>query len=241
MQDFLKAGRDRVWIKICGTTTLEDAQCALDAGADALGFVFAPSPRRVSVAQAANITAHLRPDVKSYGVFVHPSFAEVVATVQEAGLSGIQLHAFSDPTLTKQLRAYFDANPGGRRVSIFQVLHYPASGQGFASALQTAAQDSAADGLLIDSRSGGVQGGTGLRFDWRKARRELLDIAPHVRLIVAGGLTPENVEEAVATLAPWGLDVVTGVEKEPGRKDLERVQTFIQRARASVSTPYSKA
>ena len=231
--------RNRLWIKICGTTSLEDAQCAVAAGADALGFVFAPSPRQVSAAQAAAITAQLPPEVEAYGVFVHPSFAEVIETVEKAALSGVQLHASSDRLLPRRLREHFDANHARKRVSILQVLHYPANGEDFQSVLREAERDSAADGILIDSRSGAAQGGTGLRFDWQQARSQLLQAAPHTRLIAAGGLRPENVAEAVSTLCPWGVDVATGVEAAPGRRDPARVRDFIQRARAAIPSPAS--
>ena len=228
--------KERLWVKICGTTNLEDAQCAITAGADALGFVFAPSPRRVTPAQVAIITAQLPSEIELYGVFVHPSFAEILETVEAAGLSGVQLHASSEPMLTQRLREHFDASRGQNRVSILRVLHYPANGESFESVLQTAEQDPAADGVLVDSRSGGARGGTGLRFDWQQARKTFLAARPHSRLIVAGGLRPENVQEAVATLCPRGVDVVTGVEASPGRKDLALVRAFIERARSAART-----
>ncbi len=237
----LTGAKGRLWVKICGTTSLEDAQCAVSAGADALGFVFAPSSRRVTGAQVAAITAHLPTAIESYGVFVHPEFADVMKTVEHAGLSGVQLHASDDPTLARRLRDRFDALSSGKYIKILRVIHYPANGEGFGAKLGAAAQDLAADGVLVDSRAGAAQGGTGLRFDWRQAKKAFIGGPPHTKLIVAGGLTPENVAEAIATLRPWGIDVVTGVEAEPGRKDPARVRAFLDRARAASHEQASKS
>ncbi len=230
-----------MWIKICGNTTLDDARLAIDAGADALGFVFAPSSRQVSPSLVAAITARLprsvpRP-VELYGVFVHPTFEQVVETVGTAGLTGVQLHATSDPTLPTRLREHFSSTGGRKRLGLLQVLHVPA-GQALDSAsldqnLRELAADHSLDAVLIDSRTASAEGGTGLRFHWAEASGSFLQAVPHLRLIVAGGLAPENIAEAIATLRPWGIDVVTGVESAPGRKDPARVRAFVERARAA--------
>lgn len=234
-----------MWVKVCGTTTLDDARLAIDAGADALGFVFAPSPRQVSPAQVAAIAARLPLHVERYGVFVHPTFEQVIGTVAAAALTGVQLHATDDPTLAARLREHFSAIPGRRRLGLLRVLHVPAENAlqssapskglqaGLEDGLRELAADHSLDAVLIDSRTAAAEGGTGLRFNWAEASGSFLQAAPHLRLIVAGGLSPENVAEAVATLRPWGVDVVTGVEAAPGRKDPARVRAFVDRARAA--------
>ncbi len=215
-------GGTLMWVKVCGTTSLEDAQVAVEAGADALGFVFASSPRRVTPAQAAAITAHIAAPVLCVGVFVDSTLEEVIATVEQAGLGGVQLHSSSDATLAGRLRAHF-----GDNVQILRVLHYAPE----MLAEQLATFDPAVDAILIDSRTAQAVGGTGVRFDWQAARALLQSAHPGMRIVVAGGLNPENVQEAIATLAPAGVDVVTGVETAPGRKDAAKVRAFVQNAR----------
>ena len=230
-----------MWVKVCGTTSLSDAELAISAGADALGFVFAASSRQVSAAQVRAITRLLPPRIERYGVFIEPSFDQVVETVEEAGLSGVQLHATGDPTLAPRLRAHYGALAGRKRLGILRVLHLPTAGAsgGDELASQLAALEAdhavehAVDAVLIDSRSASAPGGTGLRFDWAQASGSFLRAAPHLRLIVAGGLSPNNVAEAIATLRPWGVDVVSGVEAAPGRKDPSKVKAFVERARAT--------
>ncbi len=222
----------RVWVKICGTTTFEDAALAVDAGADALGFIFARSPRQVTPAQVARIAAKLPEHIERYGVFVQPSFADVVETVEEAGLTGVQIHATDDWALAARLRAHYSAQAGRKRFGLLQVLHF---GSGFNAQLEALQQDHSVDAVLVDSHSASAEGGTGLRFDWAAASGSFLRAAPHLRLIAAGGLAPENVAEAIATLRPWGVDVVTGVEATPGCKDAAKVRSFIERAQKAAS------
>lgn len=234
-----------MWVKICGTTTLEDARCAVDAGADALGFVLAPSPREVTPAQVAVITTRLPLQVERFGVFVHPTFEQVVAAVGTAGLSGVQIHATDDPSLAPRLRAHFSAIPGRRRLGLVRVLHLPVDGavrpSEIEAELETLATDHSLDAVLLDARTATAIGGTGLRFDWAAASGTVLRGAPHLRVIAAGGLAPDNVAEAVAMLRPWGVDVVTGVEAAPGRKDPEKVRAFVARARAAAQAMLAPA
>jgi phosphoribosylanthranilate isomerase len=226
-----------MWIKICGTTNLEDAQLAIDAGADALGFVFAKSPRRVTPEQVAAITRELPPSVEKYGVFVDADCDEIVATVRTAGLTGVQLHGAAPSSgpvfasdLAQRLRAQFGAGLG-----ILRVLHYDTNPAGFAAQLDGLRQNPAIDAVLVDSRSAQAMGGTGTRFDWQAARASLQAAREQLRIIVAGGLSPGNVGAAIATLEPWGVDVVSGVEAAPGRKDPARVKQFITTARAAAA------
>jgi phosphoribosylanthranilate isomerase len=217
-----------MWIKICANTSLEDAQLAVDAGAHAVGFVFAESPRRVTRAQVSAITPHLPDSIEKYGVFSDATFDDVVETVIECGLTGIQLHTTSDPGFPLRLREHFAVILGRARLEILRVLHYASD---FDAQLEELRQDHAVDAVLIDSRTAKAVGGTGVAFDWRAAQTSFLRSAPHLRLIVAGGLRPENVADAIYTLQPWGVDVATGVEAAPGRKDPAKVLAFVDEAR----------
>lgn len=220
-----------MWIKICGNTNLEDAQLAVEAGADALGFVFARSPRRVDAAAVSRITLHLPDTVEKYGVFVDADFDEIVRAVDQSGLTGVQLHVTQDSRLSSRLREHF-----GSALKILRVLHYA---QDFETQLRALQQDESLDAVLIDSRTATAVGGTGTTFDWQAARRSFLN--PASRLIAAGGLNPENVTEAIRVLQPWGVDVVSGVEAAPGRKDPERVRNFIRTARAAAEEVAAEA
>ncbi len=216
-----------MWIKICGNTTLEDAQLAVNAGASAVGFVFAESPRQVSRLHVKAIIPQLPKTIEKYGVFVDPSFEEVVETLTECGLTGVQLQTASDPGLPRRLREHFSAI-SRRELRILRVLHYASD---FDAQMHELRHDHAADAILIDSRTAKAVGGTGVAFDWRAAQASFLHGAPNLRLIVAGGLRPENVAEAIYTLQPWGVDVASGVELSPGRKDPAKVMAFVDAAR----------
>lgn len=210
-----------LWIKICGNTSLEDALLAADAGADAVGFVFAPSPRQVSADQVAMIIAQLPSSIEKIGVFVDAGFKEVEAAVSASGLTGVQLHFDDAAELAARLRERF--GPGLR---ILRVLHF---GPDLGKRAGVAAKDKSIDGILIDSRTATAVGGTGIPFDWEVA--ESLFHSAGMRLVVAGGLTPLNVAEAVQKLRPWGVDVVSGVEAAPGRKDPKKVRAFVDTIR----------
>jgi phosphoribosylanthranilate isomerase len=219
-----------MWIKICGNTTVEDAKLAADCGADAVGFIFAPSPRRVTRAEVNAITPHLPAKLEKYGVFVDAEFDEIVTTVLECGLTGVQLHSTPDAGLAQRLREHFSGMPQRGRLGILRVIHYSVE---LESQLEKIRQDLAVDAVLIDSRTATQVGGTGISYDWRSAQGSFLRSAPHLRLIAAGGLRPENVADAIATLQPWGVDVASGVEMEPRRKDAARVRAFFAAVRAS--------
>lgn len=216
-----------MWIKICANTSLEDTKLAVQVGADAVGFIFAPSSRRVTAEQVQQITPHLAADIETFGVFVDASVAEIVATVESCGLTGVQLHS-ARPETARQLREYFAAK--GRAISIIQVLHFNADLYGQLESLRT---DGTADAVLVDSRTATQVGGTGVPYDWQSARKSFSREGEFLRLIAAGGLNPENVAEAIETLEPWGVDVATGVESSPGRKDPKRVHEFVARARSA--------
>ena len=214
-----------LWVKICGTTSLEDARLAVEAGADAVGFVFAPSARQVNATQVAAITAELPQNIEKIGVFVSPDAGEIAAAVRASGLTGVQVHAGGGAALTAALRAEF-----GPALRILRVVHFGADAA--AEAVSVAA-DPSIDGILVDSRVGTQLGGTGVAYDWATAARTIFAPERGVRLVAAGGLSPENVAEAIATLRPWGVDVVSRVEAAPGRKDAAKVRAFVSRARAA--------
>ena len=207
-----------LWIKICGNTSLEDARLAADAGANAVGFVFAPSPRRVIVEQVAAITHKLPSSIEKIGVFVDASFDEIETAVQASGLTGVQLHLAGSFDLAARLRKRF-----GPELRILRVLHF---GPDLKERAAAAAGDTNVDAILIDSRTATAAGGTGIAFDWDAA--EAVFRGAGTRLVVAGGLSPANVREAIRKLRPWGVDVVSGVEAEPGRKDPAKVREFVR-------------
>ena len=215
-----------LWVKICGNTSLEDAMLAADAGADAVGFVLAPSPRRVNAEQVAAIAPQLPGTLEKIGVFVDTGLDEIVRTIRSAGLTGVQLHSEAGVDGPAKLRAEF--GPGLR---ILRVVHF---GERAAERAVEAATDPNIDAILVDSRTATAVGGTGITFDWEKARATVFNGGVAAKLVAAGGLNPENVAQAIATLQPWGVDAVSGVEAAPGKKDMEKVRAFISRARGAV-------
>lgn len=218
-----------LWIKICANTSLADAMVAAEAGADAVGFVFAPSPRRVTAERVAAIVPRLPTAIEKIGVFVDATLDEIAATVEAAGLTGVQLHSEVTADATAKLRARF--GPGLR---ILRVVHFEAGAPERAvAAAQDVSCDASVGAILVDSRTATAVGGTGKTYDWAEARRVVFDAMKETKLVAAGGLTPENVAEAIATLHPWGVDVVSGVEVAPGQKDAAKVRAFVANARAT--------
>jgi len=214
-----------IWVKICGNTTREDAQLAVETGADAVGFVFAASPRRVTVKDVAGIVPHLPVATEKIGVFVDAGFDEVETAVNACGLTGVQLHREGGADLPEKLRARF-----GSKLRILRVVHFGAAAM---EQMQAASADVNVDGILVDSRTATAVGGTGIAYDWEQARATIFKGRNTMKMVAAGGLNPENVAQAIATLKPWGVDVVSGVEAAPGRKDPAKVRDFVARARAA--------
>lgn len=209
----------RTWIKICGTTCLEDAQASIAAGADALGFVFAPSKRRISAEQARQIIARLPQNVERIGVFADEAADRIVKISKQAGLTGVQLHGGEKPAFIRELRGKL------RRRELKSIIQAILVNDELESRFaRICSQDDGVDFVLLDSG-----GGSGRTFDWQKVQPLLGQ--NHKRLIVAGGLHAGNVGEAIRKFSPWGVDAVSGVEKEPGRKDLEKLKAFVAAVR----------
>lgn len=209
-------------IKICGITRAQDARVAAEAGADAIGLVFAESPRRVTVAQAKRIVAALPPYVSAVGVFVNARASTVVGTTVRTGLSEVQLHGDETPA--------FIAKLAGLRVT--KALRV--RDRAFVDAAEAFVR-AGARAILLDAYSTGARGGTGRRFDWDLVAGALkagaIDPAPP--MILAGGLTPLNVGSAIRRVRPWGVDVSGGVETEPGLKCPEKIARFIAAVRSA--------
>ena len=200
-----------VRVKICGITRLEDALKAVECGADALGFVFAESPRKIASAEAAKIIRALGPWVATVGVFVNEDPATVLRIASECRLTAAQLHGDED-------NAYLAKLGGFKTIQAFGVGNEPDRDK---------INNSAADALLFDAQVKGQRGGTGQTFDWALLRQ----LSPKKPWIVSGGLNPKNVAQAVKTLSPYGVDVSSGVESAPGRKDPQLVKEFIFNAK----------
>ena len=214
-----------LWIKICGTTSLEDALLAYEAGANAVGFVFSASPRLVTPAEVAAITQHLPANVEKIGVFVDTPVDAIYSTARTCGLTGVQLHFDAGPEFSARLHDLL-----GPSLRILRVVHYsPAAAQ----QVSLIDLDPHVDAVLVDSRTATTTGGTGVAFDWEDARQTVFRSGEGRRRIAAGGLNPSNVADAIAKLQPWGVDVASGVEAEPGRKDRFKVLEFIRNARAT--------
>jgi phosphoribosylanthranilate isomerase len=220
-----------MWIKICANTNLDDAQLAAELGADAVGFVFAPSPRQVTAAEVARITPHLPEGVECVGVFPALEAQQIAGIAQECGLTAVQLHGGVNLELVRQLDEIFNG-----QVKLIQTVHWQVDADA-ASAAVVAQQlrQIDADGLvgrvLIDAKVGPDLGGTGVAFDWDAARATLAEAGAGLKVIVAGGLRQENVADAIRRLKPWGVDVASGVEQSPGRKSPEKLAAFIRAAR----------
>jgi phosphoribosylanthranilate isomerase len=208
--------RERLFVKICGLTSPEDAVAAVEAGADAVGFVFWPkSPRAVTPERAAQIGRALPAAVVRVGVFVDAPEPEMARVAELAGLDLLQLHGNEAPAAAGAL-----CRPAWKALRV---------GPGFVSrdALPWAGRVS---GLLLDTKADDAPGGTGRTFDWALARRA----REHASfLMLAGGLTPANVAQAIRAAAPDGVDVSSGVESAPGRKDVDKLRAFVAAARSA--------
>lgn len=199
-----------MFVKICGLTDVDDALLAVALGADAVGFIMAPSKRQIAAPRVRDITSRIPPDALSVGVFRDESKERVVSLADKAGVRAVQLHGRESPSdvawiaerVPRVIKAVSAGTDQARRAVDFGV-----------------------DTILIDAPTPG----SGEVFDW-----SLADTVPiGIRLILAGGLTPDNVADAIATVRPWGVDTASGVEREPGRKDPTALRLFIQNAKAA--------
>ena len=205
-----------MFVKICGVTSEEDALLAVAMGADAVGFNFVPSSVRfLTVSRAADIVKRLPPEILTVGVFRDEAPTRVVDLAHQAGVRAAQLHGHESAQESRWVR---------ERVPLL-IKVFPGGDPELANAVAYGA-----DVVMLDSASPG----SGRVFDW-----SLAEGAPSgLRLLLAGGLTPENVAEAIDCVRPWGVDVASGVESEPGVKDPRKVRLFVQHAKAAEPADY---
>ncbi len=212
------------WIKICGITNLEDALTAVDAGADALGFVFYErSPRKVDPETAGRIAEKLPATIEKFGVFVNQNEESICALAHEARLTAVQLHGDNEDPHVADLVA--QRQPQLKIMVGISMLHPKPEGWAMMW------RPDLVHAFLVDSGSASNYGGTGKTFDWQASRPDIEVIATVGRVVVAGGLNPGNVAQAIRILKPWGVDVASGVEASPGKKDPEKVRAFVRAVR----------
>ncbi len=204
-----------VFVKICGITTEEDALLAVAVGTDALGFVFAPSKRQVTATRVADIVKRVPAEIMTVGVFRNETPARIRSIVNQTGLTAVQLHGHETPAIVAEVKQ--DVR------TVFKAV--PAGSEAFERA-----DEFGADAILVDNPTPG----SGQLFDWRLAE----DAPAGVALIMAGGLDPTNVAEAIRKVRPWGVDVSSGVERAPGLKDPILVRDFVEAARSLDEAPY---
>lgn len=202
----------RTWIKLCGMTRAEDLAAAVEAGADAVGFVFAESPRRVTTDQARRLTRDLPPHILRFGVFVDQNPAEVARIVAATEIDRVQLHGFEDPMIRELI--------GTRVVKAFR-----ARDAGIVEEIATWGENT----FLLDAWNDNISGGSGTPFNADIAKQA----ARHGRMILAGGLTPANVGRAILDVRPFGVDVSSGLETSPGLKDPAKIRAFVEAVRAA--------
>lgn len=208
-----------LFVKICGITSEADGLLAVAVGANAVGFVFAPSKRQVTAKVAGEIANRLPSEILTVGVFRDEAPKRVAKIVQEAGLRAAQLHGTETPDQVREVR--------DRGVNI--VLKSVPAG----SPQMETADSYGADAILVD----GITPGSGKVYNWA-----LTDNAPmNVKLILAGGLSPDNVAAAIERTRPWGVDVSSGVEREPGEKDATLMRDFVSNARSAYGQLTSQA
>lgn len=199
-------------IKICGITNTEDAHAAVDLGADALGFIFVPgTPRYIKPQAAARIISDLPPFIATVGVFADASLETVLETVRLCGLSAVQLHGSETPEYCRKIERakLIKAFRVKDRNSLSSIPEYKVSA------------------YLLDTYVKGKKGGTGKTFNWELAK----EAKKYGRIIIAGGLTPENVAQAIQHVQPYAVDVSGGVEASPGKKDHAKIRAFIENVR----------
>lgn len=212
-------------VKICGLTNLDDALCAVEASADMLGFVFyPPSPRSTTPQDAGQIVEGVRRSTRSVicvGVFVNESPEHIQRVIAAAGLDAVQLSGNEPPETVRALH--------GRGFKVIRKLHE-------ATYFGGQQPNPALPELMLEADHPTLYGGTGQRADERLAAH----LARHHRLMLTGGLTPDNVAAVIRTVRPWGVDVASGVEASKGRKDHARVRAFVAAAKAALAEPLAE-
>jgi phosphoribosylanthranilate isomerase len=228
-----------MFIKICANTNLEGARLAVELGVDAVGFVFAPSKRRVTPEQAEEIVRALPAGVEKVGVFATDDPYEVEHYMACSGLTMAQIHGAFDAEMVRALSVEF-----GGELKIIQTVAYAVDAKDrveadgrFARTLEAVFDEPVVWAVLIDAAKAGASGGLGVAMNWAHVaeivRGAIGAREPRPRVILAGGLNAENVAEAIAAFEPWGVDVASGVEASPGKKDPERLRAFVTAARAA--------
>ena len=224
-----------MWIKICANTNLEDAQLAAELGADAVGFVFAPSPRQVTAPTCRDITPHLPDGVERVGVFPALEAEEIARIAQESGLHSSPASRRRQPRPRPTTRR----NLQRRRVKLIQTVHWQVDAddrkrRGRSRATPSRSPPTASSIVCSSTQKSAQQpAAPASPSTGTAARATLAEAGAGLKLIVAGGLRPDNVADAIRKLAPWGVDVASGVEQSPGRKSPEKLAAFIRAARNS--------
>jgi phosphoribosylanthranilate isomerase len=218
-----------LWIKICATTNLDDARASLDAGANALGFILTTSARQVTPEQAAKIISALPPSVEKIGVVVNETPDALKQLAETTGLTGLQLHGDEPPAQLPEFRRALGLRKLVKTLQARELLADPTKLDAY-----LAVADSY-DAILLDSGSPTARGGTGQTFDWPATLPLVQRIKQHKPVIIAGGLTPANVADAIRLFGPCGIDVVSGVELSTGKKDPAKLRAFITAARSAAS------
>lgn len=216
------------WVKICGMTNLEDAMTAVEAGADAVGFVFyRNSPRNITIEAAQKIVKQLPDKMEKVGVFVDAECERIRETAMNVGLTAVQLHGErSRQSVLNDFRPVIECAGVAKLISMVPGDTVKDGGLGMDDRTRERLF-----ALLLDSQRGGASGGTGTTFDWKAARGLVQALGINIPVIIAGGLTSGNVSDALKMFQPFGVDVASGVELRPGKKHAEKVHAFVRAVR----------
>ncbi|MDZ7331206.1 MAG: phosphoribosylanthranilate isomerase [candidate division KSB1 bacterium] len=198
-----------LFVKICGITNIDDALLSAELGASAVGFVFAPSKRRISAEQARHIISHLPKDIEKVGVFVNECPTNILNLANYAGLTCVQLHGNESPMMCELLGKYLPVIKAEKITPEGQFMHN---------------LDLSAWKILLDTHVQGIHGGSGRTFNWEALIQLNLS-----NIIIAGGLGPENIEALLAKVQPFGVDLSSSLEAFPGKKDPMKLQLFFYR------------